>query len=268
MRFCVLGSGSKGNSTYIEKGRTRVLIDAGFSGIEIQRRLAAIGVDAAQLSAIVVTHEHSDHIRGVAVLSRKFDLPVFANAATFKAAGKSLGNLAAAKEFMTGASFSLQDLIVHPFAVSHDAADPVGFMVSDGVRSMGYCTDTGIVSRLMRHRLGSCNGLVLECNHDPAMLKNGPYPPALKQRVRSKNGHLANGDAADFIINILHDGLEHVVLSHISETNNHPDLAHETVMSLLLELARREPGPRQLPAVSVALQDGVGEVVTLKGGAR
>ncbi len=265
MRFCVLGSGSKGNSTYIEKGHTRVLIDAGFSGIEIQRRLAAIGVDVAQLSAIVVTHEHSDHIRGVAVLSRKYGLPVFANAATFKAADKSLSGLASANEFMTGTSFPFQDFTIHPFAVSHDAADPVGFIVTDGVRSMGYCTDTGIVSRLMQHRLGSCNGLVLECNHDPAMLKNSPYPPALKQRVRSKNGHLANGDAADFIINILHDGLEHIVLSHISETNNHPDLAHEAVMKLLLEFAEREPGSRLLPEVSVARQDGVGEVVTLKG---
>lgn len=262
MRFCVLGSGSKGNCTYIETGDTKVLIDAGFSGIEIERRLAAIGVEIDSLSAILVTHEHTDHVRGVAVLSRKCRIPVFANPATFQAAGKSLSKLFARHEFTRGEPFTFQDLHVHPFSVSHDAADPVGFIIKDDTRSMGYCTDTGMVSHLMRHLLSSCHGLVLECNHDPKMLNTGPYPPALKQRVRSKTGHLANNDAAIFLTEIIHEGLEHVVLSHISETNNQPAVAHDTVLRIMKAVEYNGV----LPHISLASQEQVGELVTLKGG--
>lgn len=265
MRFCVLGSGSKGNSTYVESGETRILIDAGFSGVEVRRRLTAIDVDIATLSAIVVTHEHTDHIRGAGVLSRKYQLPVFANPGTFRAAGSGLKKLFNACEFSPGESFVFQDFKIHPFSISHDAADPVGFIFSNDQRMLGYCTDTGVVSRLMHHRLAGCHGLVLECNHDPEMLKNGPYPQHLKQRVRSKTGHLANADAASFLSAILHDGLEHVVLSHISETNNRPEIAHKVVTKVLHEI-REKGGPGcVLPKVSLAMQEQVGEVVTLNG---
>ena len=262
MRFCVLGSGSKGNCTYIETGDTRILIDAGFSGIEIERRLSAIKVDAASLSAILVTHEHTDHIRGVAVLSRRHQITVFANSETFQAAGKSLSKLYSRHEFTRGESFTFRDLHIHPFSVSHDAADPVGFIIKDGKRSMGYCTDTGMVSHLMRHLLSTCHGLVLECNHDPKMLNSGPYPPALQQRVRSKTGHLANSDAAIFLTEIIHEGLEHVVLSHISETNNRPAVAQDTVLRIMNAVEYNGA----LPRISLASQEMVGELVTLKGG--
>lgn len=265
MRFCVLGSGSKGNATFIEAGATRILIDAGFSGKELEHRLSQIGVEAQSLSGILVTHEHSDHVRGVAVFSRRFKIPVFVNPLTFRSGQKFLENVFSWREFESGGTFSFQDLTIHPFAVSHDAADPVGFIVSDGTTHIGQCTDTGAVSRLMRHRLGGCHGLVLECNHDPHLLKNGPYPPHLKQRVRSKTGHLANEEAAEFLREILHDGLEHVVLSHISETNNQPDMARRAVTDVLRDMRDGLGEVCRLPVISLAWQDQIGDLVTLRG---
>lgn len=260
MKFCVLGSGSKGNCTYIESGDTAILIDAGFSGREIERRLAAVGADPGRLDAILITHEHGDHLRGVGVLSRRYRLPVYANPATFRAAGRDLDNLTAYREFEAGSSFTCRGLTIHPFSVSHDAADPVGFLMGDGRRSFGYCTDTGVVSRLMAHRLAGCAALVLESNHDPEMLRTGPYPASLQQRVRSKTGHLANQTAADFLADLLHDRLEHVVLAHISETNNRPHLVKESVARVLAGRG----GPR--PRISLGLQAAAGELVSLGAG--
>lgn len=262
MRFCVLGSGSKGNATFVESGQTRLLIDAGFSGKEIEHRLAAIGVGAETLSGLLITHEHGDHIKGAAILSRRYHLPVFINEPTLAAAGPVLHNLPQCQPFVTGQTFVFQDFQIHPYAISHDAADPVGFLLNNGRLLMGYCTDTGVVSKLMQHRLSNCHGLVLECNHDPELLRNGPYPPALQQRVRGKTGHLANGEAAGFLREILHDNLEHVVLSHISETNNRPHLAQEA-MAAVLETLRAQRGSCPVPTISLARQDRVGEVVTL-----
>lgn len=257
MRFCVLGSGSKGNATYVSARGRGLLIDSGFSGVEIERRLAVIGVETASLSAILLTHEHHDHIKGAAVLARKYGFPLYANARTITAAAKTLGAVPTVREFTTGTVFFLHELSIHPFAVSHDTADPVGFVVQSGGCSLGYCTDTGMVSRLIRHRLSACNGLIIECNHDPEMLKNGPYPLRLKQRVRSQQGHLANEEAAGFIAELLHDGLQHVVLAHISETNNDPVLALATVEAAVKSDAAVSP------VISLAWQDRTGEVVEL-----
>lgn len=264
MRFCVLGGGSKGNSTFVEAGQTRLLIDAGFSGKEIERRLLAIGVEAQSLSAILITHEHGDHVRGAAILARRFQLPVFVNQATLAAAGPLLANLPHCQVFVTGQAFVFNEFQIHPFAVSHDVADPVGFLLSSGSLRLGYCTDTGVVSKLMCHRLSGCHGLVLECNHDPELLKNGPYPPALQQRVRGKSGHLANEEAASFLSEIIHDGLEHVVLSHLSAANNQPHLAEAAIIAAL-ETLRAQRGACLVPAISLAHQDRAGEVVTIGG---
>lgn len=253
MRFCVLGSGSQGNCTYVESGGAALLIDAGFSGIEIDRRLAAVGLDMARVQAILVTHEHRDHVSGVGVLSRKYGLPVHANQGTKAAAGAALDKLHAFSPFVTGTPFLLPPFTIHPFAISHDTADPVGFTIDDGHCAFGYCTDTGMVSRLVHHHLSRCQGIVLECNHDLAMLKNGPYPPLLKQRVRSQNGHLANPDAIAFVQGLIHDGLRHVVLAHISQSNNCHDLVR-------LEVERQALcGPQ----ISLAFQDRPGEVLSL-----
>ncbi|MBU0484001.1 MAG: MBL fold metallo-hydrolase [Proteobacteria bacterium] len=263
MRFCVLGSGSKGNATYVESGDTRILIDAGFSGIEVERRLAVIGVDLSSISAILVTHEHSDHIKGVSILSRRYKLPVLTNKETLSGAGKNLSQLYAWQEIATGTSFHFQDLEIHPFSISHDAADPVGYVIGDGCSILGYCTDTGITSRLMKHRLTGCHGLVLEFNHDPELLRNGPYPPHLQQRVRSKSGHLANGEAAEFLAELMHEGLEHVVLAHISEANNH----HEVINRAVARCRVGVDGGCRAMRISIARQDQVGEVIMLSGGA-
>ncbi len=262
MRFCVLGSGSKGNATFIEGGDTRILIDAGFSGIEIERRLESVGVDPASLQAIAVSHEHGDHIRGVQALSRRYGLTVLASRATMEAAGKSVAKVARWTEISGGQTFSFADLSIHPFSLSHDVVDPLGFVIkSDGI-SIGYCTDTGIVSKLMQHRLSGCNGLVLECNHDPVMLKNGGYPPQLQQRIRSKDGHLANSEAAGFLADLVHEGLEHVVLAHLSESNNTPELARIEVEDFLAGNISRS-GLHGKFEISVAGQDSVGKMVSL-----
>jgi len=253
MRFCVLGSGSKGNCTYVEADGVGVLIDAGFSGIEVARRLAVAGLSIDHVRAILVTHEHTDHLSGVGVLSRKHHLPVFATSATRMAAGVALDKLHAFIPFTTGSSFSVPPFTVHPFAIAHDTVDPVGFTLDDGRRRLGYCTDTGMISRLIRHHLQGCHGLVLESNHDLEMLKNGPYPPALQQRIRSKNGHLANSEAMAFARDLLHEGLRHIVLAHISHANN----SHAQVR---LELERSKlVGPQ----ISLACQEGPGEVIVL-----
>ncbi len=262
MRFCVLGSGSKGNSTFIEAGDTRILIDAGFSGIEVERRLAAVDIDIKTISAILVSHEHGDHIRGVPILSRRFKLPVYASRAAVDAAGDSLGGVVELREIAAGNSFEIGGLSVHPFRVSHDTADPLGFVATNGSCSVGYCTDTGITSRLMQHRLGGCSGLVLECNHDPEMLKNGGYPPQLQQRIRSKDGHLTNQDAASFLAELIHDKLEHVVLAHLSDTNNTPELAWETVEKHLAECGLPAEGSRRF-GLSIARQEEPGEMISL-----
>lgn len=241
MKFSVLGSGSKGNCTLVESGSTRLLIDNGFSGKEIVARLAGLGLTPEMLTAIVVTHEHDDHVKGVGVLARRLRVPVYANDATHRAAERRVGNLPQRREFGVGEPFDIEGLRIHPFSVSHDTADPVGFVVSNGQSSLGYCTDTGKITQLIRHHLQTCQALVLEANHDIQMLKDGPYPLPLKQRVLSSRGHLANSDSIDFCARLAEDRLQLLVLAHLSEINNHPDLVLE-------EVRRRLPahGPLQV----------------------
>lgn len=260
MRFCVLGSGSKGNATYVESGETRILIDAGMSGIELQRRLATIDVELAEINAILVTHEHNDHIHGVGVLSRRAGIAVYANPATFSAASGTIRKLHSYNEFDTGVTFQIRNLEIHPFAISHDAQDPVGFRISNGRTSLGYCTDTGKVSQLIRHRLTACQALVLESNHDIEMLQNGSYPPYLKQRIRSSQGHLDNLEASLFLKDLLHEKLEHVVLAHLSEENNDPDIAYNAALEALGD----DPNCRERDLrISVADQYCAGELICL-----
>jgi len=226
MQFSVLGSGSRGNCVFVESGKTAILIDGGFSGKEIGARLAVLGRDIDCLNGIFVTHEHHDHINGVGVMSRRCSIPVLANEGTFRGGEKRLKKLFKRKEFNTGDTLSFQDLNVRSFAVSHDTNDPVGYIISDERRSLGYCTDTGIVSTLVGRRLKGLDSLILEFNHDPELLRNGPYPPSLQQRVRSNQGHLANEDSAKLLEKIVHENLQHVILAHLSETNNLPEIAY------------------------------------------
>lgn len=233
MKICVLGSGSRGNCTLVETGDTSLLIDAGFSGKDIQGRLERIGRSLESVTAVLLTHEHNDHISGAGILSRKARIPLYANAGTYRAAEGKLGKPHEWGEFGTGEQFAIDGLQIHPFKIYHDTADPVGFVISDGVYAFGYCTDTGKVTKLMERRLKECDALILESNHDPKMLREGPYPPHLQQRVRSSHGHLANEDAGNFLSSIVSERLKHVVLAHLSETNNLPGLALQTVVSCL-----------------------------------
>ncbi len=226
MRFSVIGSGSKGNCVYIESGNTGILIDNGFSGKEVESRLRSIGRSLDNIAAICVTHEHTDHVAGVGVLSRRCKVPVFANIGTIHGAEKKMGKPFGFVEFETGGEFQIEDLLVRSFRISHDTADPVGFVISNGSEYLGYCTDTGKVSKLMELRLARCHGLILEFNHNLEMLKNGPYPLMLQQRVRSSQGHLENEDAALFLKHLMHPRLRSTVIAHISETNNTPEIAH------------------------------------------
>ncbi len=230
MRCIVLGSGSKGNATLVETGQTRILIDNGFSGKELVNRLHQAGVDPTSLNALVLTHEHNDHVAGVGVLARRLRLPVYANVATHRAVEKRVGNIPTRLEFNTGEVFCIGDMEIHAFAISHDAVDPVGFTVGNGQLAIGYCTDTGTITRLVRHHLSSCQALVLEANHDVHMLRTGPYPLALQQRVLSNQGHLTNTDALNLAAELMAQGqLQQLVLAHLSEVNNHPQLLSQEI---------------------------------------
>jgi len=233
LSVCVLASGSRGNATYLSDGQTAILIDAGLSGIEIQRRMAAKDLDPNGLDAILVSHEHSDHIQGVGVISRRFGLPVYISEATRQVAQNALGKLHEVHPFACGNSFSIGSLAVHPFSTSHDAEDPAGFTISDRRIKVGLATDLGIVTGVVENHLQACDILVLEANHDARMLIDGPYPWPLKQRIRSRSGHLSNDDTASLLETLLHDRLAHVILAHLSEENNTPDIALQTVKAVL-----------------------------------
>ena len=233
IRICVLASGSKGNSVYIESERTRILIDAGLSGKEIQRRLLAIGARPGDLSAVVVSHEHIDHVRGVGVLSRQCELPVYITEPTFRAASSMLKRMDSVHFFRDGVSFKIGDLTIRPYASSHDAIDPVNFTVSNGNVKLGLATDLGFASALARNCLRNCQALILEANHDREMLRTGPYPEPLKQRILSRLGHLSNDQTAELLADLHHLDLRHVFLAHLSEANNLPDKAFSAVDDVL-----------------------------------
>jgi phosphoribosyl 1,2-cyclic phosphodiesterase len=223
MRFASLGSGSKGNATLVEAAGARVLIDCGFSCTETEKRLARLELRPRDLDAILVTHEHSDHVAGVARLARRHRLPVWMTAGT-EAACK--GAAPDAFECINShRTFRIGDLQVQPFPVPHDAREPCQFVFSDGRRRLGLLTDVGSITPHLIQALDQVDALILECNHDPGMLADGPYPPSLKRRVGGPYGHLSNQQAADLLGRIGRERLQHLVAAHISEKNNDPQLA-------------------------------------------
>lgn len=240
MQLCLLASGSRGNAIYLEAGQTRLLIDAGLSLRELQSRLVAIGVAPDSIHALLLTHEHIDHSRSVGPWARRFGIPVYAHGATLQALGR-LGTLPQHCEFETGDGFTLRDLHVTPFPVTHDAAACVGFTVEYGTSRVGIATDLGIATRLVGQALRDCRALVLEFNHDENLLRDGPYPWHLKQRIRSNHGHLSNTAAAQLLDELLWDGLESVFLAHLSETNNSPELALQSARAVLATQNRCAP---------------------------
>ena len=222
---CSLASGSKGNAIYISDGTTSILIDAGLTGVEIERRLTSRGLSPHDLSGIIVSHEHIDHIRGVGVLSRRYNLPVYLNDKTNMAATDTLKSIKSQKAFICGRTFSINGLAFHPFSISHDAEDPVGFTVTCNHTKIGIATDLGLATGMVKQHLKNCDLLLLESNHDITMLEKGPYPWPVKQRIKSRTGHLSNEESRLLLSELKHENLKHVILGHLSETNNTPEKA-------------------------------------------
>jgi len=223
MRFSMLGSGSRGNGTLVQSGDSVVLVDCGFMLREAEARLRRLGVEPYALSGIVVTHEHFDHIGGVARLARKYRLPVWMSAGTHKA--WPAAPVPRTHCFAPGETFAIGDILVQPFAVPHDATEPCHFVLSDGTRRVGSLSDAGSVNEAMLEALSGCDALLLEFNHDRAMLAAGPYPPPLKARVGGPLGHLSNDASVALLRQLDCTRLRHLVLTHLSEKNNTPALA-------------------------------------------
>ena len=240
MRICLLASGSRGNAVYIENGSTRLLVDAGLSARALTERLSAINVEPETLDAILVTHEHRDHCQGLGPLARRYSLPVYIHPDTLSALNK-VGKLPKIKEFDTTSRIDVKDVSVTPFPITHDATPTVGFTIEGQEGKVGFATDLGMVTRLVRQRLTDCRVLIVESNHDEEMLLNGPYPWPLKQRVRSTHGHLSNGEAAHLLNELLWQGLEGIFLAHLSETNNQPQLAFRHAQQVLDEQSICDP---------------------------
>ena len=231
--FQILAGGSKGNAIWISSPTTSILLDVGLSALEIARRLQQTPGARRRLDALLISHEHSDHVRGAGALSRRLSLPVFMTHGTTENLPPGLGPLARTVVFQSGKPFVIGDLEVTAFTVPHDAAEPVGFVVEHGGCRLGVCTDLGSITDSVKASLQGCHALVLEANHDVDLLIEGPYPWYLKQRILSPYGHLCNTDTCDLLGSLYHDDLFTVVLTHLSETNNHPTLVRQCLKESL-----------------------------------
>jgi phosphoribosyl 1,2-cyclic phosphodiesterase len=240
MKVAVLASGSSGNAVWVSSGSTAVLIDAGVSGRRISQAAEGLGLDTTQLSAVLVTHEHSDHVSGLGPVTRKFDVPACATAGTHAAIDRRLGKCPGRTVVEAGTDFEIGDLLVSPFAISHDCAEPVGYSVSDGRTVVAVATDLGVVSHPVRYRIGRADCVVLEFNHDERMLLDGSYPWFLKQRIMSNEGHLSNEAAARALVLLADGPISTLVLAHISRENNTPDLALATARDALERAGRAD----------------------------
>lgn len=231
IRFAMLGSGSKGNATLIEHGTTRVLVDCGFNTRETEQRLERLGVEAGSIAAILVTHEHGDHLGGVGRLARRHRIPVWMTYGTHRVwTDAKVPHLI---RFSPHQRFEIGSLGIEPYPVPHDAEEPCQYVISAGRHRIGILSDAGHISAHMRAVLADCDALMLECNHDPQLLQEGSYPESLKRRVGGDRGHLANAQAAALLRGYNVGRLQHLVLTHLSETNNHPSLALAAVKAAL-----------------------------------
>jgi phosphoribosyl 1,2-cyclic phosphodiesterase len=233
VRFASLGSGSEGNALLIEVHSTRVLLDCGFGVADTTRRLARLGVQAEDVSGILVTHEHEDHIGGVARFARKHGLPVWLTGGTYRGLEQVFQPDVSVTIIQGYEAFSVGDIHVAPYPVPHDAREPAQYVFSDGVRRLGVLTDAGHITPHMQRCLNGCNALVMECNHEPDMLESSTYPPSLKSRIASRFGHLDNASAARLLGLIDRTRLQHVIAAHLSQNNNRPELAQQALAQVL-----------------------------------
>jgi phosphoribosyl 1,2-cyclic phosphodiesterase len=233
MRFASLGSGSRGNSLIVDAGDTKLLVDCGFSTRATLERLARLAIAAEDITAVLVTHEHSDHVAGVFKLAGRFGIPVYLTHGTHLAAVRGGLPLPECRLIDGHSSFSIDGLEVHPYPVPHDAREPVQYAFSDGSHRLGVLTDTGSITPHIVDVLRCCDALVLECNHDPDLLAASDYPMTLKRRVSGSLGHLENAQAAALLRQIETQHLQHIVAAHLSEKNNRPALAASALASAL-----------------------------------
>jgi phosphoribosyl 1,2-cyclic phosphodiesterase len=233
LRFASLGSGSAGNALVVQAGATTVLVDCGFSVTETGARLARLGLDLDDLNAILVTHEHDDHIGGAARLARRCGIPVWLTHGTLRAAPAGFSEGVNVCLVDSHNPFAVDDLAIEPYPVPHDAREPVQYVFGDGARRLGLLTDAGSLTAHMVRTLSGLDAFVLECNHDRALLEAGPYPPRLKQRIAGDFGHLANDAAAQLLGAVDCSRLQHVVAAHLSEKNNTPELARTALAGAL-----------------------------------
>lgn len=257
IEFCVLASGSNGNCIYLRSGETEILVDSGISFRELNRRLAGIGRTADSIDALLITHEHNDHIHGVRTITRRHDPELFMSRGTAAAGGfQSVSAGGIANTFKAGQSFKLRNLSVTTFPVPHDASEPVGFTIEDENTRIGIATDLGCISLEVLSGLIGCDAVIVESNHDKTMLMKGPYPQFLKKRVSGPRGHLSNEDAGELLKAVAHDKLKHVVLAHLSETNNTAELSLKSASTALGETAPKAN-------ISVGFQRRYGDLIML-----
>jgi phosphoribosyl 1,2-cyclic phosphodiesterase len=248
MKVCLLASGSKGNCIVVSGSKHALIIDAGLSGRMIRSRIKGVGLSEERISAILVSHEHSDHIKGVGTLSRGFGVPVFINEGTLSRANGRLGNIPDIRLFQNNSPFTFHEFLISPFSVPHDCADGTCFVISERYfqpllplmakkryiqEKLVILTDLGYVPSYVQEQVKSATTIILESNHDIDRLINGPYEWWLKQRIRSDNGHLSNEQACELVNEIIHDGLKNIILAHLSEENNEPEIAYREMKAIL-----------------------------------
>ena len=249
----MLSSGSRGNCIYLESDSAKIIIDSGLSVKELSRRLKSIDRTTEELDAVFLTHEHSDHIGGVGPLLRKYSIPLYATKGTIQA-GKKLGSIPKFNPICAGETIELDGLEIESYATSHDAKEPVAYVVRCQNQKLGHATDMGVVTPEVREKLKASHVLLLESNHDVEMLDVGPYSWALKQRIKSELGHLSNEACGDLLADISHKNLRRVLLMHLSQTNNHPEIAYVTALQAL---------GSHTPILSLAQQNQATELIAV-----
>ncbi|MCB2290369.1 MBL fold metallo-hydrolase [Clostridium sp. CS001] len=236
MIFCPLYSGSSGNSIFVASQNTRILVDAGMPGKSIESALKQIDQNPNQIDGIFITHEHSDHIKGAGIISRKYDTPIYANENTWRAMEGKIGKIKESNiKIIEDNYVDIKDMHIVNYNISHDAAAPVGFALYSGKKKVCIATDLGYFSEEVENMIKDADVILLESNHDVEMVKFGPYPYPLKRRILSDVGHLSNEACGKAIVKIMNDKQKHIILGHLSKTNNYPDLAYQTVVSVLKE---------------------------------
>ena len=250
-KFCPLASGSKGNAIYVESDETKLLIDAGISFKSLLARLDQIDVDIREIDAILVTHEHGDHVKGIEKITEKIGTPIFSNSETAKAILSNIRSKPKFKIFSTGEMFEFGDIEIHPFSIQHDTLDPVAFTLKFGGAKIGVCTDLGLVTTLVRTYLKECDYLYVEANHETSMVYSCSRPAVYKQRVLGRQGHLSNDSCASLLREIEHSNLKHIYLAHLSAECNNEDLALKKIKH---SLSNKVP-------ISIAYQDKVSDLL-------